>query len=258
MVSSYCRIVRIGWDNIARFMLPVSQVIVITGAGSGVGRAVASHFAQQGWSVALVDRRQHALDETLALLPDAGQCAATFLCDVGSADDVSAMGTAVLTQFRQVDVVVNAAGMNVTRRSLAMLTPEDWRGILDVNLTGAFYCAQAFLPSMRERGIGTIVNINSDVGRRARELAGAAYVASKFGLAGLTEQINAEERRHGIRACSIFPRDINTPLLDRRPEPPPPEVRARMIQPEDIAACVWLAATLPPRAAIEAIDVTSP
>jgi NAD(P)-dependent dehydrogenase (short-subunit alcohol dehydrogenase family) len=234
-----------------------SQSIVVTGAGSGVGRAVALHFAHQGWAVALVGRQQAPLDETRALLPGLGGRVESFPCDVAKLGDVQAMGKAVLGRFGQVDVLVNSAGMNVPRRSLPELSPEDWRAILDVNLSGAYYCIQAFLPAMRTRATGTIVNINSDVGRRARELAGAAYVASKFGLAGLTEQINAEERRHGIRACSIFPRDINTPLLDKRPQPPPAEARAAMMQAEDVAACVWLAATLPARAIIEAIDVSS-
>jgi NADP-dependent 3-hydroxy acid dehydrogenase YdfG len=76
-------------------------------------------------------------------------------------------------------------------------------------------------------------------------------------LRGLTQQINAEERGLGIRACSICPRDINTPLLDRRPEPPPPEVRARMLQPEDLAACVWFAATLPQRVVLDEISLSS-
>ena len=110
---------------------------------------------------------------------------------------------------------------------------------------------------MRARGAGTVVNINSDVGKQARELAGVAYVTSKFGLVGLTQSLNAEERAHGIRACSIFPRDINTPLLDKRPQPPPSDARLRMIQPEDMAACVWLAATLPSRAIVEEIFVSS-
>jgi NADP-dependent 3-hydroxy acid dehydrogenase YdfG len=116
---------------------------------------------------------------------------------------------------------------------------------------------KAFLPGMRARGAGTVVNINSDVGKLARPLAGVAYVSSKFGLAGLTQQLNAEERAHGIRACSIFPRDVNTPLLDKRPEPPPAEARARMVQAEDVAACVWLAATLPPNAIIEELSIHS-
>jgi NAD(P)-dependent dehydrogenase (short-subunit alcohol dehydrogenase family) len=110
---------------------------------------------------------------------------------------------------------------------------------------------------MRARGTGTVVNINSDVGKLARDLAGVAYVTSKFGLAGLTQSLNVEERAHGIRACSIFPRDINTPLLDKRPQPPSAEARARMVQPEDVAACVWLAATLPPNAIVEELSVHS-
>jgi NADP-dependent 3-hydroxy acid dehydrogenase YdfG len=110
---------------------------------------------------------------------------------------------------------------------------------------------------MRERHTGTIVNINSDVGKIARDLAGPAYVSSKFGLMGLTQQINAEERANGVRACSICPRDVNTPLLDKRPQPPAPELRARMLQPDDLADCVWLVATLPSRAVVEEISLSS-
>ena len=82
-------------------------------------------------------------------------------------------------------------------------------------------------PECDERQTGTIININSDAGQAARDVSGAAYVSSKFGLRGLTQQINIEERGHGVRACSICPRDINTPLLDRRLQPPSPDVRAR-------------------------------
>ncbi len=110
---------------------------------------------------------------------------------------------------------------------------------------------------MRERRTGTIVNINSDVGKMAREISGPAYVASKFGLRGLTQQINAEERGNGVRACSICPRDVNTPLLDKRLQPPAPEVRATMLQPDDLAACVWLVATLPSRAIVDEISLST-
>ena len=82
-------------------------------------------------------------------------------------------------------------------------------------------------------------------------------MSSKFGLRGLTQQINAEERSHGIRACSICPRDVNTPLLDKRPQPPPPEQRAKMLQPDDLAACAWLVATLPSRAIVDEISMST-
>jgi NADP-dependent 3-hydroxy acid dehydrogenase YdfG len=82
-------------------------------------------------------------------------------------------------------------------------------------------------------------------------------VSSKFGLRGLTQQINAEERGNGVRACSICPRDVNTPLLDKRPQPPSADVRARMLQPEDLAECAWLVATLPPRVVLDEISLSS-
>ena len=239
------------------------KTAVVTGAGSGVGQAVAVKFAAEGWRVALVGRRAAALAETMALAGGPGGPGSLggrvrmVPCDVSDPGAVAAMGTAVRESLGEVDVLVNAAGINVPRRSFETVSLEDWHAVLATNLHGAYYCVQAFLPGMRQRQTGTIVNINSDVGKMARELAGAAYVASKFALTGLTQQLNAEERAHGVRACSIFPRDINTPLLDKRPQPPPPEARARMLQPEDLAACVWLAATLPPRVVLDEISLST-
>ena len=108
---------------------------------------------------------------------------------------------------------------------------------------------------MRGRGGGTIVNIVSDAGLRANAKAGAAYVASKFGLRGLSESINAEEREKGIRCCAIFPGDIDTPLLEKRPNPPTAEARQKMLRPEDVAECVMLAIRLPERAVVEELLV---
>jgi NAD(P)-dependent dehydrogenase (short-subunit alcohol dehydrogenase family) len=185
---------------------------VITGAGSGVGRAIALKFASEGWNVALVGRRQETLAETIGLAdPESRGRLVPFPCDVADSAAVDAMGRGVVDRFGTVDVLVNAAGINVPRRSFEALSLDDWHAVLATNLHGAYYCVRAFLPGMRARQTGTIVNINSDVGKIARDLAGPAYVSSKFGLSGLTQQINAEERRNGVRACSICPRDINTP-----------------------------------------------
>jgi len=231
---------------------------VVTGAGSGVGRAIALKFANDGWNVALVSRRAETLSETAGLAGrESRDRCASFPCDVTDPAAVEAMGRAVLDRFGTVDVLVNAAGINVPRRSFEVLSLDDWHAVLATNLHGAYYCVRAFLPGMRARRTGTIVNINSDVGKIARDLAGPAYVSSKFGLSGLTQQINAEERRNGVRACSICPRDVNTPLLDKRPQPPSAEARAAMIQPEDMAALVWLVSTLPPRAIVEEISLSS-
>ena len=234
------------------------MIAVVTGAGSGVGRAIALKFAREGWNVALISRRSETLSETLALAPEESRDRlASFACDVSDAAAVEEAGKQVVAKFGQVDVLVNAAGINVRQRSFEALSLDDWHAVLGTNLHGAYYCVRAFLPGMRARQTGTIININSDVGKIARDLAGPAYVSSKFGLNGLTQQINAEERRHGVRACSICPRDINTPLLDKRPQPPSQEARAGMIQPEDMAECVWLVATLPSRAIVEEISLSS-
>jgi len=236
--------------------MPSPNVVLVTGAGSGVGRACALKLAAEGWSVAMLGRRTQPLNATLALAThSASGHIATFPCDIGEPAAVAAVAKSMLKTFGRIDALVNAAGTNIGRRSLDVLTPADFQATVATNLYGAFNCAHAVLPAMRRQGGGTIININSEAGRKASAKAGAAYVASKFGLAGLTQTINAEERARGIRACSIFPGDINTPLLDKRPVPPPRKARARMLQPEDIAACVWLALSLPARAVVEELLV---
>lgn len=230
-------------------------VAVVTGAGSGVGRAVALQLAARGWRVALIGRRRAALNETIALGGRTARRMRAFPCDIGIPAAVARGAVAIVREFGRVDALVNAAGTNIPRRSLAELSRADYRRVLAANLHGAYDCVQAFLPAMRAQGAGTIVNINSEAGRLASAKSGPAYVISKFGLAGLTQSINAEERARGIRACSVFPGDIDTALLDLRPEPPPAEARKRMLHPDDVAACALLAIELPPRALVEEIVV---
>jgi NAD(P)-dependent dehydrogenase (short-subunit alcohol dehydrogenase family) len=234
----------------------MKRTALVTGAGSGIGRAVVLRLAADGWSVALVGRRADPLAATIALAAREDQeRLASFPCDIGRAAAVQGMADQVAARFGPIDALVNAAAVNTPRRSFEVLTLEEYTRLLDTNLHGAYYCAQAVLPAMRRRGSGTIVNINSEAGRAANAKAGPAYVMAKFGLAGLTQSINAEERARGIRACSIFPGDVNTPLLDQRPQPPPLEARANMLQPEDVAACVCLALALPARAILEELVV---
>ncbi len=233
----------------------MNRTAVITGAGSGVGRATAIALAKQNWRLALLGRTKESLEETARLT---GLKAGDYLvipCDIARVEQVQQMARAVLEIFKTVDVLVNAAGTNAPKRSLEVLSLPDYHAMIDTNLHGAYYCVQAFLPQMRLRKTGTIVNIVSDAGKQASPKAGPGYVVSKFGLAGLTQSINAEERGNGIRACGIFPGDIDTPLLDKRPSPPPSEARAKMMLPEDIAACALLAINLPPRAIVEEMIV---
>lgn len=230
----------------------MSETAVVTGAGSGVGRAVAQSLAAAGWNVACLGRRDVLLRETVASSPDT---MGAFACDVAEEQQVQRAFSAVRERFGDIHLLVNSAGTNVPRRSFEVLSTEDYLSLINTNLNGAFFCVQQVLPQMRARGRGTIVNIVSDAGLTAKAKAGPAYSASKFGLTGLTQAINAEERGRGIRCCAISPGDIDTPILEKRPAPPPPEARTKMLQPQDVAACVMLAVTLPERAIVEQLVI---
>ncbi len=229
---------------------------VVTGAGSGVGRAVALKLVEQGWQVALVGRRPETLQETIKLGGKQDRAFLPCTCDIGDDQAVTAMAQQVLEKLGIVEVLVNAAGTNSPRRALEVLSLDDYRAMMDSNLNGAYYCVQAFLPQMRARRAGTIVNVVSVAGKLASAKSGPAYVMSKFGLSGLTQSINAEERSNGIRGCAVFPGDIDTPLLEKRPAPPPLEARRKMLHADDVADCVLLAINLPPRALVEEIIIT--
>ncbi len=233
----------------------MNRLAVVTGGGSGVGRATVLALVSAGWSVVALGRRRSAIEETRSLAGALAGRVTVLECDIAQQESVREIGRRIEAESGPVEVLVNAAGTNAPQRALEVLSDADYRAMMDTNLNGAYHCVQAFLPGMRSRGSGTIVNIISDAGKQASPKAGPAYVMSKFGLAGLTQAINAEERSRGVRAIGIFPGDIDTPLLNRRPVVPDEAARARMMQPEDIAACVMLAIQLPSRAVIEELVI---
>jgi NAD(P)-dependent dehydrogenase (short-subunit alcohol dehydrogenase family) len=230
--------------------MSTQKVAVITGAASGVGRACAVTLAAAGWNVVLTGRSEESL-RTAASSVAPAERAFTFVCTVGNLEQTAWLKDFILQKFGRIDLLVNAAGTNVPKRGLEVLSLEDYHLMLDSNLNGAYYLVQAFLPKMREQKSGMVINIISEAGRQASPKSGPGYVISKFGMVGLTQAINAEERPNGIRACAILPGDIDTPLLDKRPSPPPPEARLKMLQPEDVAECVLFCASLPERAVVE-------
>jgi len=232
------------------------KVALVTGAGSGIGRATAVRLAREGATIILVGREAAKLEETMRGEPFAsGAPGSIHAADIGDPAQVTELARTVMQQHGRLDILINAAGMNVSPRSIADGSIEDWQRVLAANVTGAYLLTKAFLAAMRASGAATVVNVVSDSGLRGNNFAGVAYIASKFGMRGLTEAINAEERHNGIRATSVYPGEVNTPILDHRPVPPPPEARARMLQAEDVAECIALAVTLPPRAIIEDLVV---
>ena len=224
------------------------QVALITGAGSGIGASIAQVFVDHGAKLALAGRSSDKLHQVASDLP--AERVLCCSCDVADRAAVNSMVDEVRSHFGAVSLLVNSAGMNTLRRSVAEVDPEDWDRTVAVNLTGAFNCIRAVLPGMRKGGYGLVINIASIAAKRAMELAGAAYSASKHGMLALTHSLNEEEAEHGIRSTAICPGEVDTPILDRRPEPVGPEHRARILKPPEIAAAALFVASLPGHACV--------
>ncbi|HEU5098300.1 MAG TPA: SDR family oxidoreductase [Roseiflexaceae bacterium] len=230
------------------------KVVLITGGGSGVGAAIARQFAEAGAQVVVMGRRAEQLQATCESIVNGPQ-ARPIVADVADRAQVSALVEQVVSEFGRLDILVNNAGVNTPARRLEQLSFEDWDYLMTVNATGAFNVIQAVLPHMRSRGDGLIINVSSISGRRASTLAGAAYSASKHALNALSKVVSQEEEQHGIRSTIISPGDINTPLLDKRPAPVSAEQRAKILQPDDIAAAALFVARLPAHVSVPEIVI---
>ncbi len=224
------------------------KVAWITGGGSGIGLAGGIELARAGAHVVVSGRNKDTLTAAEKLIKAAGSAEAIPL-DVSSKEDVAR----VAAKIGRVDILVNSAGINSPRRNFHNVSLEAWDQIVAINLSGMFYCCHAVLPGMRDRKDGLIINISSWAGRYASALTGPAYNATKRAVIALTESITIEECANGIRATSILPGEVATPIMEKRPVPPSPEERARMAQPEDFGRAILFVATLPARTCVNEI-----
>ena len=231
------------------------KVAWITGGGSGIGLAGALELARAGAHVVISGRSRETLLSSEKQIKAAGSGEAIAL-DVADQREVAHGAQAILKRHGRVDILVNSAGVNSPKRSFRNVSVESWNQIVAVNLSGMFYCCQAVLPSMREKKEGLVINISSWAGRYASTLTGPGYNATKHAVVALTESINMEECAHGIRATSILPGEVATPILEKRPVPPTPEVRARMLQPDDLGATILFVATLPARVCVNELIIS--
>jgi NADP-dependent 3-hydroxy acid dehydrogenase YdfG len=232
------------------------QTAIVTGAGSGMGQAIAVSLAGAGMRVVLVGRDRGKLEQTLSLMGEGGGGALVEPCDVADRAAVGSMVERVRRAFGRIDVLVCNAGINVNPRSLEALDPADWDRMIATNLTGAYNLAHFVLPGMRESKHGLVIQVASISGKRSSPLGGAGYSASKFGQAALGICLGREERKNGIKSSVIYPGEVNTPILDKRPVPVPPERRAAILQPEDVAAAVLFLVELPARASVPELVIT--
>jgi NADP-dependent 3-hydroxy acid dehydrogenase YdfG len=230
------------------------KVALVTGASSGIGRATARAFAAAGAAVALIARRADVLDGLVEEITAKGGTALALPVDLADGEATRRAVEAAAARLGRLDVVVYAAGTNLPQRALTVLQPAAWDDLLSVNLSGAFHVTQAALPAMRAQGGGLLIYVSSGAVQRP-DVSGVAYQATKHGLVGLAHGTREEERANGIRTTVLFPGLTETPLLEKRPLPTPPEVVAQALQPEDTAAACLFVASLPPRARVPELQL---
>lgn len=217
------------------------QIAVVTGAGSGIGAAIARKLAAMEAQVVLAGRRRSALESTAESIRRSGGRADVAECDVTNLEAVNALATWVERTWSKLDVLVNNAGIGDFTGPLHQMPAESWDRVLNTNLRGVFYCIRAFAPMMIAAGGGHIVNISSLAGKNPLP-NGAAYAASKWGLNGLSYSVAEELRGHKIRVELVCPGSVNTDLSPHAGRDP-----ARLLQPDDVAHVVAMLVTQAPQ-----------
>ncbi|MCO8121471.1 SDR family oxidoreductase [Stieleria sp. TO1_6] len=230
------------------------KIVAITGGGTGIGSGIAKVLAEAGCRVAIGGRRL----EKLQAFADSVNCDTPIHChvlDVAQPDSVDAFFADVKATLGDPDILVNSAGINIQKRTMAEMIPDDFDRVMQINANGAYRCMHAVLPAMRERRDGLVINISSVAGKRAISLGGVVYCASKFAMTALGTAVSNEVRDEGVRITNVYPGEVNTPILDNRPAPVSQEHKDSILQPEDIASVILSICALPPRANVPEIVI---
>jgi NAD(P)-dependent dehydrogenase (short-subunit alcohol dehydrogenase family) len=220
----------------------------VTGAGRGIGRAIALEVARQGASVTISDVNLENAQAVAREVESMDRGSLAVRCDVSSESQVRRMLAETVQRFRRVDILVNNAGI-VTTGPVTEISAETWERTLAVNLTGVFLCSKSVFPLMIEQGGGTIVNIASVAGKRGGGLLGnSCYAATKGGVIAFTKSLAREGGPYNIRVNAITPAVIKTEMLDRLAENKLQDILrtlplGRMGRPEDVAAAVCFLAS---------------
>ena len=233
------------------------QVAVVTGGGTGIGAETARLLAGEGARVVVCGRRKGPIEAVARGIVEWG---GAWVARAGARADraaPAALARWTLETHGAVDIVINNAGHSSRARSVRWVGLDEWESVVAVNLTSVYLLTQAVLPSMIERRRGTIVTVSSVAGIRPGLIGGAPYGATKAGVNNLMGHVHATLRDRGIRATTIMPAEVDTPILANRPLPPDAAARATMMQAEDVARAILFCVTLPPRTVVEEI-VMSP
>jgi NADP-dependent 3-hydroxy acid dehydrogenase YdfG len=221
------------------------KIAWITGAGSGIGEAAALALADEGATVVLTGRTPEKLEGVAARIHQQGGEAHVQPADLMDSTQVRNVGEYIRNTLGRIDILVNNAGLNIVDRHWDKLTPEGIDELVHGNLSQALYCVTVALPMMRAQRDGLMIHTASIAGRIVGGFPGPIYIAAKHGVVAMSHTINMQECVNGIRSTVFLPGEVATPILDKRPNPVGPEVRALMVQPEDCGDLIRYVACLP-------------
>ena len=232
------------------------ELCLITGGGSGIGRATAIKFASNNIKTIIVGRREEALLETIDLAGKYGDNITLFQCDISLDSEIKRLREDVEANFGSVSILINNAGASSQVRSIAHIPTDQWDNVLNVNLKSVYRICQEFLKDMLNKKSGTIITVSSMAALNPGLLGGSAYSAAKAAVTNLMGDINAEFSNMGIRATAIMPAEVDTPILENRALIPDKDARSTMMQPEDLAEMIFTVASLDNRTTVETIQRT--
>jgi 3-oxoacyl-[acyl-carrier protein] reductase len=227
------------------------QTALITGATEGIGRATAFALARAGYRVGVCARTESKVRKLVKELDAEGVEAAGAAADVGNPEQVTRMIEAVTGTLGEIDVLINNAGVLIGK-PFEELTLEDWDTTMGTNVRSLYLVTRAVLPGMRQRKRGDIVNVASLAGRNGFA-GGTAYSASKHAVLGFSRSLMLETRKEGIRVIAVCPGSVDTSML--RDQPMLKSEPSRILRPEDVAATILHALTLPDRALVSELDI---
>jgi len=226
------------------------RVVVVTGGSTGIGRAVATRFAEEGCRVAVCSRSEETLREAEAAIRAAGGEALAVVADVGREDDVGRLRDEVAARLGPASILVNNAGIGVFG-SILDLGTADYDRVFDTNVKGVFLCTRAFAPDMVEAGDGVIVNVASIAGKN-HFAGGSIYAASKHAVLGMSKCAMLDLRSKGVRVLAICPGSVATPFFDGTGRTPDP---AKVLSAEDVAETVLHAVRMSDRGTLSEIEI---
>jgi NADP-dependent 3-hydroxy acid dehydrogenase YdfG len=227
------------------------KVAIITGAGTGIGRSTALAFAKEGANKVIVGRRVAPLESVAAEIEKLGRSVVVHSVDLEDGDAAAAVTEVAVSNFGKVDILINNAGHGSKGRSLLHIGENEWDSVYKINVEAVYRLTQTAVREMVKRGEGTVITVSSMGAISPGPLGGAAYCSAKAASHSIMRYLDGELRRKGIRSCTIFPGEVDTPILDNRPLPPTKEARATMMHADDIAAAILLCASMPQRTQIQ-------